>query len=126
MSENADTHVELDATAGWSGDTLVVNGHATVPDGALVSWEITHTRRWDVQEDGTSAVEGGQFGFTLDAHDWPKGPVEVWLGFQTILGASVHQPEHVIAVYGHNGEHMIGDQVVDTGARRRAEIVLSA
>lgn len=126
MAQHADTRVQLDAVAGWSGDTLVVNGHATVPDGARVSWEVTHTSHWEFQRDGASVVEGGQFGFTVHAGDWPKGSVEVWVGFQTALGATVHQPEHVIALYGRDGEHMTGDQVVGAGTLRRAQMVVSA
>lgn len=123
-SEAESTRVELDADAHWDDGTLVVVGGATVPDGALVSWEVTHQLHRSFKEHGTAEVEAGAFRFTLDAGTWPAGSVQLWLGFQTVLSSTVQQPQHVTARYGHRGEHLTGEQVVEAGVLRRAEMTL--
>lgn len=123
-AEAEPTRVELDADAHWDGGTLVVVGGATVPDGALVSWEVTHQLHRSFTEHGTAEVAAGAFSVTLDASTWPAGSVRLWLGFQTVLSSTVQQPRHVIDRYGSKGEHLTGDQVAEAGVLRRAEMTL--
>lgn len=118
--------VALDAEARREAGVLTVAGQATVPDGALVSWQVAHALHPSFREDGTAEVAGGRFTVTLDTSGWPPGALEVWLGFQTVPATGARQPEVVIARYGHKGERMTGDQVVNAGVLRRAECVISA
>lgn len=118
--------VALTAEASREAGVLAVAGQATVPDGALVSWQVTHALHPSFREDGTAEVAGGRFTVTLDTSGWPPGELEVWLGFQTVPATGARQPDAVIARYGHKGERMVGDQVVDAGVLRRAECVISA
>lgn len=124
MTEAEPTRVDLDANPRWDDATLVVVGSATVPDGALVSWEVTHQLHPSFTEHGTAEVAAGVFEFTLDAVTWPRGSVRLWLGFQTVLSSTVQQPRHVIDRYGQKGEHITGDQVAEAGVLRRAEMVV--
>lgn len=126
MVDDDSTGVALDAAARRDAGALVVDGRATVPDGALVSWQVTHALHPSFREDGAAEVTGGRFTVTLDTSGWPPGELEVWLGFQTVPATGARQPDAVIARFGHKGERMAGDQVVDAGVLRRAECLISA
>lgn len=126
MVDDDATAVTLDAHARRDGGALVVDGRATVPEGALVSWEVVHALHPSFREEGTAEVAGGRFTITLDTGGWPPGELEVWLGFQTVPATGARQPDAVLARYGHQGERMVGDQVVDAGVLRRAECVIAA
>lgn len=125
MGDDESTGVDLDAEARWEQRTLSVEGRATVPDGAVVSWQATHALHPSFCEDGVAEVAGGRFAVTLDTSEWPRGGVELWLAFQTVPATGASQPDTVIARYGQKGEHMTGDQVVEVGVLRRAELVIA-
>lgn len=126
MSEDAATRVEVDAQANWDERMLRVQGQATVPDGAVISWQVTHALHPSFCEDGVAEVADGRFAFTLDTSQWPRGGVELWVAFQTVPATGDRQPDAVFARYGRTGEHMTGDQVVDVGVLRRAELRIAA
>lgn len=125
MGDDESTRVDLDAEARWEQRALSVEGRATVPDGGVVSWQVTHALHPSFCEDGVAEVADGRFAVTLDASEWPRGGVELWLAFQTVPATGASQPDAVIARYGQKGEHMTGDQVVDVGVLRRAELVVT-
>lgn len=126
MGEAEATRVEVEAEPRWEQQTLRVDGRATVPDGAMMSWQVTHALHPSFCEDGVAEVTDGRFTFTVDTGEWPHGDVEVWVAFQTVPMTGASQPDAVIARYGRKGEHITGDQVVDAGVLRRAELVVAA
>lgn len=111
------------------GPTITINGTANLPDGALVSYEVSLPRCAALKcvKDGTIPVKGGTFTKTVKI-PWTiesaASPAEVWVAFQTVVGTSKHQPKAVIKAYGKAGENMTGDQVVDAGGLHRAEVTV--
>jgi len=120
--------VELDADGVVEDDVLRVEGTATVPDGALITYEVGDPS--DVLADdemafaaGNAAVTDESFAFEVPVEGWPRGRVNVWVAFQTVVGLD-EQPAEVIELYGELGEHMEGDDVIepDFATLRRVEV----
>lgn len=126
MAEDEATRVDVDAQADWDQRVLRVEGRATVPNGAVISWQVAHALHPSFYEDGVAEVADGRFAFTLDTSQWPRGGVELWVAFQTVPATGDRQPDAVVSRYGRAGEHMTGDQVVDVGVLRRAELRIAA
>lgn len=113
------TDVMLTVTAETVGDMVEVSGRATVPDGALIAYEVRHLEQFDHWEEGQFTVTDESYSGQIDVADFPAGEVEVWVAFQTILGTTVEQPPEVIELYGEMGEHLTGPNVEEVGELRR-------
>jgi hypothetical protein len=92
-------------TASIQGDRLVVIGHTTLPDGAIVeTWVATDGVHFpDPIDDPTPTVHAGQFTTSFDLSLWPAGEVTVSAIFR-----STDQPADIVALYGINGASLEG------------------
>lgn len=134
--------VKLDAASRINARSLLIIGTINVPDGAYVSFDVQHERFgladpqiltqpardesfksalvWHVE--GETKVQDGKFEVPIDLTGWPGGKVEVWVGFQTIIGTDPVQPAFVTQSFGEMGEKMTGPNVRQVGTMRRAEL----
>jgi hypothetical protein len=113
--------VELTLSPRLSGRRLYIEGTATVPDGALIAFEVTPVDPGVETVEGTTAVRDSAFSEVVELTGWPPGEMEVWVAFQTILGTDASQPDHILELYGPMGERMVGAQVQQAGTLRRVE-----
>ena len=127
-----------DATAAGSGGTetvLLAVGHQTrwrdlriegetdLPDGAVVTWQVTHALanelprgEWPAQNllsDGTAVVQDGVYWTRLNTTYWTPGRVDVRVQFPV-----APQPDPVRLRYGEFGEHLTGENVTSLGGSR--------
>jgi len=113
------TLVELDASGRVEDDVLVVEGTATVPDGALVTIMvmpvtedgqlIQTTRAQDVVE-----VRDGAFVFRVPVEGWDGTKLNTWVAFYTTIAketdaGTIEQTAEVIRLYGEKGENIEGE-----------------
>lgn len=103
--------------------TLELSGTATVPDGALIVYEVTQFPSDDLADDrlaeGSAPVKGGRYTAAVDVADFHSGQADVWVAFQTI-----GQPDEVTELYGDEGQQITGD-VSEAGNLRRVEATTS-
>ncbi len=115
--------VAVTVTAAPAAGTLELSGTATVPDGALIVYEVTQFPSDDLADDrlaeGSAPVKGGRYTAAVDVADFHSGQAEVWVAFQTI-----GQPDEVTALYGDEGQQITGD-VSEAGNLRRVEVTTS-
>lgn len=108
-------NINLTLDAQLNNDILQVFGTANLPDGALVSYEISHEKfSVDFFKEGTIEVQNGKYEFSINVKKWPSGNIKVWVGFQTILGAE-KQPQKVIDSYGEMGEKIPDPSAIELG-----------
>jgi hypothetical protein len=113
--------VELTLSPRLSGRRLYIEGTATVPDGALIAFEVTPVDPGVETVEGTTAVRDSAFSEVVELTGWPPGEMEVWVAFQTILGSNGSQPDRVLELYGPMGKRVVGAQVQQVGTLRRVE-----
>lgn len=128
-------NIGLTLNANLSLNVLRVSGNANLPDGALISYEISHeswgTRIFSPAEmdvrfaGGTTEVRNGKYEFSINVAQWPSGNIETWVAFQTILGTTVKQPQGVIGLYGEMGEKIPDASAVQSGPLKRVEQISS-
>ena len=92
---------------------LRIEGTTDLPDGAVVSYHVTHAlaeelppSEWPAQNliaDGTAVVQESQYWTRLNTTYWPAG---------------APQPTTVRGRYGEFGEHLTGDNVTILGASK--------
>ena len=102
---------------------LRIEGATDLPDGAVVSYQITHGLAnelprgdWPAQNliiDGAAVVQGGVYWARLNTTYWPPGRVDVLVQFPV-----APQPEPVRLRYGPFGERLTGDNVSSLGGSR--------
>ena len=102
---------------------LRIEGTTDLPDGAVVSYRVTHALaeelppgEWPAQNliaDGTAVVLESQYWARLNTTYWPAGNVRVQVQFPV-----APQPAAVRRRYGAFGEHLTGDNVTILGASR--------
>lgn len=124
-------NIGLTLNTNISNNILRVSGNANLPDGALISYEVSHeswgTRIFSPAEmdvrfaDGTTEVRNGKYEFSVNVAQWPSGNIETWVAFQTILGTTVKQPQEVIDLYGELGEKIPDASAVQSGSLKRVE-----
>ena len=100
-----------------------VKGTTDLPDGAVLSYRVTHAlanelppSEWPAQNliaDGTAVVQGGKYGARLNTTYWPKGSVQVEVQFPI-----APQPLAIRARYGDFGEELTGNNVTVLGASK--------
>lgn len=109
------TEVELSLDVELLGDRIVANGIATVPDGALIAFEVSGPEDCtDCRADGRVPVMGEEFSFSINIAAWTDGEYTVWAAFQPVIDGG-SQPQEVIDRYGESGEHITGDTVEEDG-----------
>jgi len=107
-----------------NGKTLTISGKATVPDGALISYEV-QSKDFSVPEafvDGNAEVKDGKWTATIDLSKFPRGEIEIRVAFQTGVRNGTQPPE-ILRIYGEMGEKITGPQTQKSGDITRAEIV---
>ena len=102
---------------------LRIEGETDLPDGAVVSYRVTHARaeelppsEWPAKNliaDGTAVVQEQQYWARLNTTYWPAGDVRVQVRFPV-----APQPTTVSGRYGAFGEHLTGDNVTSLGASK--------
>jgi hypothetical protein len=110
------------------GDTLFITGSTDLPNGALIAYEIRHegaATRTDVPikklfQEGNATVTNGGYAATVSVNGWPRGKIEVWAAFQTVLGTDARQPAEVISRFGELGEKLQGNNVTKAGSMKLA------
>lgn len=125
-------NIGLTLNTNLGNNILRVSGNANLPDGALISYEVSHeswgTRIFSPAEmdvrfaDGTTEVKSGKYEFSVNVAQWPSGNIETWVAFQTILGTTVKQPQGVIELYGELGEKILDASAVQSGSLKRIEL----
>jgi len=113
--------IEVDHRLRWR--ELRMEGTTDLPDGAVVSYNITHAlaeevpqNTWPAQNlisDGTAVVQESQYWARLNTTYWPVGDVRVRVQFPV-----APQPASVRERYGKFGEHLSGDNVTILGASK--------
>ena len=102
---------------------LRIEGATDLPDGAVVTYQITHGAanelprgEWPAQNlmtDGAAVVRDGVYWARINTTDWPPGRVDVLVQFPV-----APQPEPVRIRYGPFGEHLTGGNVSSLGGSR--------
>ena len=100
---------------------LYLEGSGSLPDGALISYEIKHdgfdVGDYDGYETGQIELAGGAFTFAMSVEDWPVGQALISLTFEMQPNGDP-QPAAVVEAYGEGGEDLIGPNVVEFGGRK--------
>lgn len=102
---------------------LRIDGTTDLPDGAVLSYRVTHAAanelppsEWPAQNlmsDGTAVVLDGQYGARLNTAYWPKGSVRIEVQFPIAT-----QPADISTRYGAFGEALMGDNVTVLGSSK--------
>ena len=102
---------------------LRIEGETDLPDGAVVTWRVTHAvanemprGEWPAQNliaDGAAVVQDGVYWTRLNTTYWPPGRVDVVVQFPV-----APQPDAVRLRYGDFGENLTGDNVSALGGSR--------
>ena len=102
---------------------LRIEGETDLPDGAVVTWQVTHALanelprgEWPAQNllsDGTAVVQDGVYWTRLNTTYWTPGRVDVVVQFPVAF-----QPDAVRLRYGDFGENLTGDNVSALGGSR--------
>ena len=118
-AETVAVALAVDHRARWR--ELRIEGTTDLPDGAVVTYQVTHAlaselppSEWPAQNliaDGTAVVQAGAYWAQLNTTYWPPGTVEVEVQFPI-----APQPDTVRARYGEFGEQLAGDNVTSLGA----------
>ena len=106
---------------------LWIEGATDLPDGAVVSYRVTHsvatttpTTDWpssNLIEVGRATVEDGQYWARINTLNWPPGEVRVVAQFPL-----PPQPPAVVDQYGEFGEHLRGENVTDQDGIKAVEV----
>jgi hypothetical protein len=102
---------------------LRIEGVTDLPDGAVVSYRVTHAltaqlppSEWPAKNliaDGTAAVETGHYWARFNTTYWPAGAVRVQVRFPV-----APQPDAIRARYGEFGEQLVGSNVTTLGGSK--------
>ena len=100
---------------------LRLEGTTNLPDGAVVTYILTHALanelppgEWPAQNliaNGTAAVETGKYWAQFNTTYWPPGKVDIQVQFPV-----APQPDTVRERYGEFGEQLLGSNVISLGA----------
>lgn len=111
--------LEVDHRTRWRD--LRLEGTTDLPDGAVVTYILTHALSselppsdWPAQNliaDGTAVVQTGRYWAQFNTTYWPPGKVDIQVQFPV-----APQPDIVRARYGEFGERLAGQNVRSLGA----------
>ncbi len=94
-------------TATLEGRRLVVVGHTTLPDGAIIEVWVENMDHLDDPDQNTAPMlvttKGGRFTATFDVSSWDPGELTV-----AALLRIDSQPRHIQALYGSDGSGFYG------------------
>ena len=114
--------VELSLNPYLHGNLLTIEGRTNLPDRAILMYEVRDGAPAPRVISGIMAVQLGRYVAQTNLSGWQAGTIEVWVGFQTLLGSDEKQPEEVIERYGEMGEFLYGDNVTETDGFKRVEV----
>jgi hypothetical protein len=115
--------VELSFEPIIEGSTLKLSGQTNLPDGAMIAWQVMPKDHPENTQEGAAKVENGQWQASISLENIPKGELEVWAGFQTIMPEESKQPAEIISMYGEAGENITGPLAKKVGGITRAELI---
>lgn len=102
---------------------LRIEGATDLPDGAVVTYFVTHALtneapvgEWPAQNlitDGTAVVNAGQYWAEINTTYWPPGSVHVQVQFPVSP-----QPAPIQSRYGEFGEHLAGSNVTEVASSK--------
>ncbi len=102
---------------------LRIEGETDLPDGAVVTWQVTHALAnelprgdWPAQNllaDGEAVVQDGVYWTRINTTYWTPGRVDVRVQFPV-----APQPDPVRLRFGEFGEHLTGENVASLGGSR--------
>jgi hypothetical protein len=102
---------------------LRIEGATDLPDGAVVSYRVTHTladelppSEWPAKNliaDGTAVVEAGHYWARFNTTYWPAGAVRVQVRFPV-----APQPDAIRVRYGEFGGQLAGSNVTTLGSSK--------
>ncbi len=121
---STENDVSFTMDAEIQGQELTISGAATVPDGAIICYEVTASDRVVLGNfaRGGIKVDDGSYLAAIDISEFEPSELQVWAAFQTVMASSSgKQPPEIIEQYGEAGEKMTGEQVVKSGALYRVE-----
>lgn len=104
---------------------LQIDGEASVPDGALVAWAAYRVKQSLTRMKGYATVEDHKFHAMVDIRRWAKGKIAVDANFQIMMPGH-KQPDHIVELYGKQGEFMTGPHVVHGGGLFRAAVATTS
>jgi hypothetical protein len=118
--------VQLTLSHRLDGATLWLEGDTDLPDGANVSYQVTHEYAATEQapegmllmESSHVAVSGGRYSTSLSLEGWPAGDVRLFVAFPL-----PPQPEFIVERFGGTGENLAGDNVTAIGTFKSVEVV---
>lgn len=113
--------VNLSLKARIDGGWLHIDGKATVPDGAWVTYAAYRPEQPRKRVTGYTKVKHHRFAAKVGLSGWPAGKIVVDADFQVNLRGR-RQPINVIAMYGPEGQHMTGSDVVKGGGHSKAAV----
>ena len=124
------TDVSMNTQASVLGDTLTIDGEITVPDGALLTYQILYSNEdWtktvliEPRDQGPIEVTDNKFEKEIDISEIPDGEeFSVWVAFDAISQTSFTQPQEIKDLYGELGEKITGSQAVKSGYGYRVEV----
>lgn len=115
-----------------NGDTLIVKGTTDLPDGALITYEVTSNKpRQTLEEtsrfryEGSARVKDGRYAAEVDLSDWPQGSIRIWAAFQAMRRNTVEQPEAILERFGEMGEKLRGPNVTRSGRWKQVELTVT-
>ena len=121
LSGTETIRLEVGHRARWR--ELRIEGTTDLPDGAVVTYQVTHAAaselapsEWPAQnliDDGTAVVHAGEYWARLNTTYWPEGTVDVIVQFPV-----APQPEPIRLQYGDFGEQLTGTNVMTLGASK--------
>jgi hypothetical protein len=124
----ATAETEAEGGADFVIDSAVVEeavmrleGSGSLPDGALLSYEIKDdgfdVADYDGYETGQIEFTAGSFSFEMSVLDWPTGAALIRLVFE-LDPSGDPQPAAVTEAYGSDGAGLSGPNVEEFGGRR--------
>ena len=114
--------VELSLNPRIQGNLLIIEGRTDLPNRALLMYEVSQVSTNPKVANGTMPVQESRYLRQVDLTGWHAGTIEVWVGFQMLLGSNENQPEEVMERFGEMGEHLYGDNVTENGGFKRVEV----
>lgn len=121
VEADSGTEVELAVSAKVMDDTILIEGTATVPDGAFVFYGLepeacaADSLGPECSAGGALEVHDGRFTGRAVVSAFPPGQVDVWVVFRVVGN---EQPSFVVETYGELGQNIVGPKVEETGPLR--------
>jgi len=118
--------IDLSVNVEWNQQILIIKGKTTLPDTAILSYEIGPADENTLAEEGIYAsgiavVKKGQYSTQLDTSLFPPGDIKVWVLFQLESTGRIQPPE-IVNRYGVYGQYLKGKHVIKENDHYRLEV----